>query len=53
MAKPSAIDQLNAEDKAWLDARFRDQGFCGGSGRPICIQVRVLVERISRMIFSL
>ncbi len=29
MAKPSAIDQLNAEDKAWLDARFRDQGFCG------------------------
>lgn len=29
MAKPSAIDQLNPEDKAWLDARFRDQGFCG------------------------
>lgn len=29
MAKPSAIDQLNAEDKAWLDARLRDQGFCG------------------------
>jgi len=29
MAKPSAIDQLSAEDKAWLDARFRDQGFCG------------------------
>ena len=29
MAKPSAIDQLNAEDKVWLDARFRDQGFCG------------------------
>ena len=22
MAKPSAIDQLNAEDKAWLDERW-------------------------------
>lgn len=29
MAKPSAIDQLSPEDKAWLDSRFRDQGFCG------------------------
>ncbi len=29
MAKPSAIDQLSAEDKTWLDSRFRDQGFCG------------------------
>ncbi|OTG87687.1 terminase [Acinetobacter sp. ANC 4558] len=29
MAKPSVIDQLNPEDKAWLDARFRDHGFCG------------------------
>lgn len=29
MAKQSAIDQLNAEDKQWLDLRFRDQGFCG------------------------
>ncbi|MEX5441897.1 DUF3486 family protein [Acinetobacter schindleri] len=29
MAKPSAIDQLNEEDRKWLDARLRDQGFCG------------------------
>ena len=29
MAKQSAIDQLNPEDKQWLDSRFRDQGFCG------------------------
>lgn len=29
MAKQSAIDQLSAEDKTWLDSRFRDQGFCG------------------------
>lgn len=29
MAKQSAIDQLSADDKSWLDARFRDQGFCG------------------------
>lgn len=29
MAKQSAIDQLNPEDKTWLDSRFRDQGFCG------------------------
>ena len=29
MAKQSAIDQLNSDDKQWLDSRFRDQGFCG------------------------
>jgi len=29
MAKQSAIDQLSADDKSWLDASFRDQGFCG------------------------
>ena len=29
MARESSIDLLNAEDKAWLDRRFIDQGFCG------------------------
>jgi len=29
MAKPSAIDQLNPDDKFWLDTWFKDKGFCG------------------------
>lgn len=29
MARESAIDQLNDEDKQWLNSRFMDQGFCG------------------------
>ena len=29
MAKPSAIDQLNPEDKQWLDRWLMDKGFCG------------------------
>lgn len=29
MARESSIDQLTDEDKAWLDKRFMDQGFCG------------------------
>ena len=29
MANPSAIDQLKTDDKAWLDKRFMDKGFCG------------------------
>lgn len=29
MARESTIDQLADEDKAWLDKRFMDQGFCG------------------------
>ena len=29
MARESSIDQLSNDDKAWLDKRFMDQGFCG------------------------
>lgn len=29
MARESSIDQLTQDDKAWLDKRFMDQGFCG------------------------
>lgn len=29
MAKQSAIDQLNPDDKFWLDTWFKDKGFCG------------------------
>lgn len=29
MARESSIDQLADGDKAWLDKRFMDQGFCG------------------------
>ncbi|MBJ8502279.1 DUF3486 family protein [Acinetobacter pittii] len=29
MARESSIDQLSGDDKAWLDKRFMDQGFCG------------------------
>lgn len=29
MARESSIDQLNTDDKAWLDKRFMDKGFCG------------------------
>lgn len=29
MARSSAIDDLNPEDKEWLNRRFMDQGFCG------------------------
>lgn len=29
MARPSAIDDLNPDDKEWLSKRFMDQGFCG------------------------
>ena len=29
MARESSIDQLSTDDKAWLDKRFMDKGFCG------------------------
>lgn len=29
MARESAIDQLDAVDRLWLDTWFRDKGFCG------------------------
>lgn len=29
MARQSAIDDLNPEDKEWLNKRFMDKGFCG------------------------